>query len=261
MEASRQPVRPFDHARRRRGRGHRRVSLVHALGSRHADRRDAPVCAGGGHRNPSVVPAAWDAGIDMVFNTPNPKSGAGYLSMGWHEVGHIGVMVRPSRRLFRRAAGDRIPDLREAIVGASAVEHTGVTDRKPRGLRTPRTQQYLRWRFSRPQVEYGAIEAGDSIAVVRPGVRSGRTELVVSDVFGPQPAAALRKCAHSSRLSYLAGWFAAGSPERRGAIAAGMIPVPGVKTLRLVANPLRELPFDVTDLSVWDFATSDLELL
>ncbi len=36
-------------------------------------------------------------GIDMVFNTPNPKSGAGYLSMGWTEVGSIGVLAAPSR--------------------------------------------------------------------------------------------------------------------------------------------------------------------
>ncbi len=37
--------------------------------------------------------------------------------------------------------------------------------------------------------------------------------------------------------------------------------MPWVKALTLVAKPLRSLPFDVSDLAGWDFASSDLELL
>jgi hypothetical protein len=40
-----------------------------------------------------------------------------------------------------------------------------------------------------------------------------------------------------------------------------MIPVPGRRSLTLVANPLRELPIDVFELANWDLALSDLELL
>ena len=77
-------------------------------------------------------------GVDLVFNTPNPKSGAGYLSMGWVEVGPIGVMVWPTWRLARRTgSGDFLPDS-EAIVPES-VPALGieVDDRPAQGLRTP----------------------------------------------------------------------------------------------------------------------------
>jgi hypothetical protein len=40
-----------------------------------------------------------------------------------------------------------------------------------------------------------------------------------------------------------------------------MMPVPGVRSLTLVARPLRELPIDVLSLANWDLALSDLELL
>jgi hypothetical protein len=40
-----------------------------------------------------------------------------------------------------------------------------------------------------------------------------------------------------------------------------MLPVPGLKTLQLVALPLTELDTDPFDLRSWDIATSDLELL
>jgi hypothetical protein len=40
-----------------------------------------------------------------------------------------------------------------------------------------------------------------------------------------------------------------------------MLPVPGFKALQLMAKPLTQLRVDVFDLSSWDIATSDLELL
>ncbi len=207
----------------------------------------------------AAVDAARDADIDMVFNTPNPKSGAGYLSMGWQEVGHLGAMVRPSIRLLHHAT--TIPSLEDIFENPVLASDIEVQDRPARGLRTPRTAEYLRWRFSHPTARYGRVDRAGSTAVVRPNLRSGRPELVLADVFGPHPEAAIREITRRSRVGYLAGWFSPGSPERKAAILSGMVPLPGVKTLRLVANPLRTLPVDVTELSAWDLATSDLELL
>jgi GNAT superfamily N-acetyltransferase len=211
----------------------------------------------------SLTLAALDAaradGIDMVFNTPNPMSGGGYLSMGWREIGYIGAMVRPGMRMLHRSTS--IPTLDEVFDRAVAAAGLEVDDRPARGLRTPRTAAYLRWRFGHPTARYARIDASGSTVVVRPNLRNGRVELVVADVFGPHATAAIRTAARSAQAGYLAGWFAAGSPERKAAMSAGMIPLPGVKTLRLVAHPFRPLPIDVTNLSSWDFATSDLELL
>ena len=49
-------------------------------------------------------------GVDLVFNTPNEKSGAGYLTMGWKKVGPIGAMVRPSPRFLTATADGDNPE-------------------------------------------------------------------------------------------------------------------------------------------------------
>ncbi len=98
---------------------------------------------------------------------------------------------------------------------------------------------------------------------MRPNRRRGRKELVLSDLFGRRVAAA-RAAVAGSRAAYTASWFSKGSPERRAIVRAGLLPVPGVKALTLVARqltPLSELGIEVGDLRSWDLALSDLELL
>jgi GNAT superfamily N-acetyltransferase len=200
--------------------------------------------------------------MDLVFNTPNEKSGAGYLSMGWTEIGMIGVLARPSSRL----ATDRGPitdtEPENFLADPQPAIPLDVTDRAARGLRTPRNEAYLRWRFgSHPTARYFRVDSTDSTAVVRPNVRKGRRELIVGDVYGPRPRAALREAARKSRSGYVAAWFSPGSPERAAAIRSGLVPVPGVTALTLMARPLRDLDIDVTSMASWDLAISDLELL
>jgi GNAT superfamily N-acetyltransferase len=201
-------------------------------------------------------------GIDLVFNTPNEKSGAGYLKMGWREVGPVGVMVRPSLRLFSKARDDDATDPGRFIHDPVPAGPLELPDREPVGLRTPRTDAYRRWRFgSHPTAWYYQVEAEGSVAVVRPNVRNGRRELVLADVFGHKPGRAIRKCARHSRAAYLAGWFSPSSPDRRAAIRSGLLPVPGLRPLTLMARPLGDLDIDVFDMANWDLAVSDLELL
>ncbi len=210
----------------------------------------------------AAVEAARQDGVDLIFNTPNEKSGAGYLKMGWEEVGPIGVMVRPGLGLLRRHATEGIPKTEDLLPGSEPLDDfPPVTARPPRGLRTPRTDDYLRWRFTaHPTARYAAVGAGSGLAVVRPNLRRGRRELVLSELIGPGSAAA-RAAARRSRADYMIGWFSKGSPERSAAIAAGLVPIPKVAALTLVARPLRALPVDVTSPASWDLALSDLELL
>ncbi|HYN17692.1 MAG TPA: GNAT family N-acetyltransferase, partial [Actinomycetes bacterium] len=42
---------------------------------------------------------AMEGQVDLVFNTPNGKSGPGYLKLGWREVGRVPVAVRVRRPL------------------------------------------------------------------------------------------------------------------------------------------------------------------
>jgi hypothetical protein len=138
-----------------------------------------------------------------------------------------------------------------------------VPDRAPQGLRTPRIPAYLNWRFDRhPTAGYRVFEEGEGTTVLRPNLRHSRREMVVSDLFGEAAGHALRSVARATNAAYLAGWFSPGSPERHQALLAGMIPLPLVRALTLVARPLRsDLPWIVESLDHWDLALSDLELL
>jgi hypothetical protein len=211
----------------------------------------------------AAVGMATDSGIDLIFNTPNKASGPGYIKMGWEEVGPIGVMIRPLLSRSRAAPEDSAPDPEEFFDhdSTSPAGHP-IVDRNPLGLRTQRTPEYMQWRFAgHPTARYRSITNDGETAIVRPNHRSGRKEVVVSELFGNVGGSIVRRTARISSASYLAGWFSSGTRERKAAVRGGMIPVPGVSALTLVANPLRTLPVDVFDLSEWDISLGDLELL
>lgn len=213
----------------------------------------------------TVLDVARAEGVDLVFNTPNKQSRPGYLGMGWRDVATLGLLFRPRLGSALVPATGEIPSISTVAPRAIRVfdPSMGDVDRPPLGLRTPRTGQYLRWRFnSHPTAPYGWIPSDDGGGLMaRVGVRRGRTELVISDLLGSPTAHVIRDVASRSRARYLAAWFSPGSPERKTALRGGMIPVPWPKTLNLVALPLSDLRLDVFDLRSWDLSTSDLELL
>jgi GNAT superfamily N-acetyltransferase len=117
--------------------------------------------------------------VDLVFNTPNEKSGAGYLSMGWKEVGQVGVMARPSPRLVTDRRPGPVTEPERFLAEPKPAIPLAVADRAPRGLRTPRTDAYLKWRFgSHPSARYFRVDSSDSRAR---GGRRVRAAAVVGD--------------------------------------------------------------------------------
>jgi GNAT superfamily N-acetyltransferase len=212
----------------------------------------------------AAVEAAHDDGVHMIFNTPNPKSGAGYLKMGWSEVGRIGIQIRPTLRVIKGEADpDVLPDPSSWLRTVTQAADLPAGSRPAEGLRTARDTAYLAWRFEQhPTANYFQAGTPEGTAVLRPNVRNHRRELVVSDLLGPDLRAAARAAVRTSKADYLAGWFSPGSPERRAAVLAGLLPVPKVTSLTLVCRPLLDdLPVDPLSLSSWDLALSDLELL
>lgn len=213
----------------------------------------------------TVLEVARSEGVQLVFNTPNERSASGYLSMGWHEVDRIRVMARLRLGSAVVPGSSAPPAIAELAPKARPLVDSPLiaADRKPVGLRTPRSDRYLHWRFSsHPTASYGVIwDTHDTVAIARAAERGGRSELVVSDLLGSKNAAAIRNLARSARSRYLAGWFSPRTPERRAAMLAGMLPLPAVRPLRLVALPLADIGIDVFDLRSWDLSTSDLELL
>jgi GNAT superfamily N-acetyltransferase len=203
-------------------------------------------------------------GVDLVFNTPNPRSGAGYLSMGWQEVGWVDVLVRPRLTRRTRSPADSLPTLGTGMPGVEPFVHPSITDRDPLGLRTPRSPTYLAWRFAgHPTARYGWLPSatGSGGAVARVGLRGGHPETVLSDLLGDAGPREVRAVIRASRTHHVAGFFSRRRPERRHAMAGGMVPAPWMRTLRLVALPLTGLATNALDLGSWDLATSDLELL
>lgn len=206
------------------------------------------------------VEIARDDGVDMIFNTPNEKSKPGYLKMGWQEVAPIGAMVRPALTMVSRHGG-RDLDPAQYLHDPAPVIVDDLSDRPPNGLRTPRTPDYLAWRFAgHPSARYFVTGDASGSAVVRPNLRNGRRELVLADVFGT-PSAAVKSAIAARTDSYLATWFSPGTAERSAVLRQGFLPVPGVAALQLVMRPLRDLPAAFSSIESWDVAVSDFELL
>jgi GNAT superfamily N-acetyltransferase len=210
-----------------------------------------------------AVDTARAEGVDLVFNTPNRRSGAGYRAMGWSEVGRIGVMVRPSSRMVLAPFGhDHSNDVSGFVRGDPAAAMSSPVPPDPSGLHTPRTAEYLRWRFAdNPIARYVCITTSGGTAMLRPNLRSGFREVVISDVWGADLSDPMRHAVRAARGDYVVGTFPKGSPARKAAMRAGLWPVPGVTALTLLALPLREIGLDIRDIGAWRFTMSDLELL
>ena len=201
-------------------------------------------------------------GVDLIFNTPNPKSAAGYLKMGWVGVGPIGVLARPSLRVLRSGHSSHPIDPERFLASPRPAELGNEADCAPLGLRTPRTDEYRAWRFEQhPTARYFRVDHAGGSAMLRPNIRNGRRELVVSEISGANQRKVLRRVIDASRADYLAAWWSKGTPERRAARQAGMVPIPKMVALNLVCRPLRPLTTTVNSLASWDLALSDLELL
>jgi GNAT superfamily N-acetyltransferase len=199
-------------------------------------------------------------GVHLVFNTPNADSGAGYRSMGWKDVQPIGAFVRPKRPW--RGSVDPGTDRSAFIPGGESPAPPDLPDRPPMGLRTVRSAAYRNWRFAdHPTAGYRMVRSGNGAVMLRPNVRSGRAEVVVSDLIGDISPKAFRSAARASDSHYLVSWFSGGSPERAASTSAMFLPVPKLTALTQVALPLVDLDVDVFDPKSWDLATGDLELL
>jgi hypothetical protein len=218
--------------------------------------------------------------VDLIFNTPNERSGPGYLKMGWRPVGRVPVGVRV-RRPLRFAAG--LPSLRAGAeppgAGAPRVEAPPAADAlngagpllpelrpEPRRLTTPRHLNYLRWRYAAAPFDYRAVseERGGrpaGLAVFRLRPRGPLWEASVTDLLVPPgdrgrlARSLLRPVARSGAVDHLTCSFPPGSDAGRAARGTGFLPAPwGPRLVVPVSGP------DPADLSSWGLSLGDLEI-
>jgi GNAT superfamily N-acetyltransferase len=221
---------------------------------------------------------ALDGEVDLVFNTPNAKSGPGYLKLGWREVGRVPVAVRVRRplRLLGARRLDPPPAPPVAAEPAARVLERGeevarLLAREPaaRGLATPRDLTYLRWRYgAAPLLDYRAVTeerggelAGLALFRVRP--RGGLWETTIAEVLaggdGRTARRLLRRVAAAAPVDHLTLHAPARSRLARAAAAGGFLRSPA--GIRLVVRPFHDgLRPDPTDLGAWALSLGDLEV-
>jgi len=210
----------------------------------------------------SAVAELTAAGYDAVFNTPNAASRPGYLKMGWTALGRPAIAARPrdpraaARMARSRAAAEKWSE--PTTVGRpalEALESPGLesllaTLPVPGGWSTPRTLDFLRWRYGFEPLNYRAVEVRGGLAVFRVRRRGPSREVALCEWLAPGPD---RKA--------LAGLVRAAGDYVMAAdlgLTHGLVPLPGlgpVVTWRPLARAevpgLRDLGFRLGDLELF----------
>ena len=227
------------------------------------------------------------AETDLVFNTPNNRSGPGYLKLGWRQVGRIGVSARVRRPLrFLRGlrsarTGGPVPlspsipveaeVAREALTETEALSSLLERAGRPGGRwATPKDAAFLRWRYGEaPLLDYRAVRemrqgrlAGLALFRVRP--RGGLWQCSIVDVITEEgdlrtARRLLRRAATAASVDYAALRWPSRSTVSQAATRSGFVPMPG--GLTLVVNTLSEgLAPDPTDQRSWALSLGDMEV-
>lgn len=224
--------------------------------------------------------------VDLVFNTPNHKSGPGYLKMGWVIAGEVPVSVRirhPIRfvrgaRSFREAEppdrdrphldadpANSVLDDERAIV--QLLEESQLRDGR---LATPRTIDYLKWRYgSAPGLDYRAVPherngrlVGLAFFRVRP--RGPLWESTVCDLIClPDDGSTTRRLLHdvmrAARVDHVTTHFPTGTVQKKGATRLGFLRSPA--GMQLMVNKLQPTgASDPAQLGSWALTLGDLEV-
>lgn len=222
--------------------------------------------------------------VDLVFNTPNPESLAGYKKMGWQVVGDLRPTVRVSRPFGRppssggaedtsRMAHPMIaaPTATECLADDEGLVRLIETAEVPvAGLSTPLSAGYLRWRYgAAPLLDYHAVreeQRGElvGVALFRPRRQGRRWGLVVSQILvRPGDARTARSLLKRVRCSTHPAFVATLFPRRSTAARAtrSLLSIPSPRTITLAVNPLRaDLRPDPLLRSSWALSTGDLEV-
>jgi hypothetical protein len=224
--------------------------------------------------------------VQFIFNTPNAKSRAGYMKLGWQNLGRPNIWVKPLRpfRLFRQKLTNApldgrvaCPDTRRCagnlLADATLDAHlTAIPAR--REITAPRTQPYLLWRYAAvPGFEYCATwqlsGADTAIVIHRTKARSRALEFRICEfIVGPTRTAlrngrrVLREALQASASDYATAMARLDSAEARVLAACGFLPVPHagpVFTVRPLIAGAVAMP-DPTRRSSWRLSLGALEL-
>lgn len=230
-----------------------------------------------------LIEVSHQDGVDFIFNTPNEKSRPGYLKLGWSDYGRPTLWVR-ARSLVSMARRTTAPtaetDLsgfgltraRDLPAASWSTATMGVLTSTNRYIATPRTLEYLEWRYAHcPGRPYWIAQGGPGneayLMVLSPIVRRGVQELRVCELLlgeGRQSEITARRrlvsLAKQSRAQLVVGANPGDRRIRSLFLRAGMFPIPrsgpGVTVNRLSSTALPEkssvrLAYSLGDLELF----------
>lgn len=126
----------------------------------------------------------------FVFNTPNDKSRPGYLKMGWISLGKINIKIIPTylyglKYLFLKSENYTIP-IDEHQLQLLCEQHNEKM-RNGLGLFTPKSFNYLNWRYATNPIQSYEIVAGENWYLAM-HVKKHKffNELRISEVLGAE---------------------------------------------------------------------------
>jgi GNAT superfamily N-acetyltransferase len=210
-------------------------------------------------------------GTDIVFNTPNGKSGPGYRKMGWVAVAPLSAGIRPNGlagalRLAKFAAGRPVQELplpasadwsNFTLSNWAGLAKAWQSD----GLATDWTPESLAWRLaSCPVASYHPVVLdGKLLGAVRVHSRKGLREGVLSVAPNISVGTALRALPSEvrERIDYFVWRPTASGARWPDLLRQGALPIPK-PVLHLHS---REVNSPVPPAEQWHLRFSDLELL
>lgn len=212
-----------------------------------------------------------DDGTDIVFNTPNGKSGPGYRKMGWVAVAPLSAGIRPNGmagalRLAMYATGRPVQELPLPAPaewsGFSQADWSGLAQAwQSEGLATDWTPDSLAWRLAAcPVASYHPVVVnGKLLGAVRVHSRKGLREGVLSLAPRITLGAALLSLPTEvrERIDYFVWRPTASSASWPDLLWQGALPIPK-PVLHLHS---REVNSPVPAAEQWHLRFSDLELL
>lgn len=241
----------------------------------------------------ALVEEMRQEGVSFVFNTPNASSGPGYLKMKWVNTGRTSPLIRPLRPLHLLGSLVAKPRANGTGNGAAPAARTAPTatrigelfrepaldgflrvlDREERRLRTPRSRDYLQWRYRDiPGGIYDALWEFDgtdgAVLIFRQKHRRGFTELRFCELLvGPSRRSAaigralLRQAVADTEADYASAMAASGTAEQRVVLGSGFLPAPRLGPI-LTVRSLNALASGLDPLKRpnWRVSLGDLEL-
>jgi GNAT superfamily N-acetyltransferase len=209
----------------------------------------------------AAVAELTSAGFDSVFNTPNNQSRPGYLKMGWTELGRptVGVLPRGPRAALRMARSRQAAEKwsEPTTVGQPAgdvlcgggLRAVLAALPEPPGWATPRTAEYLRWRYGFEPLHYRALEVQGGLAIFRVRRRGPSREVALCEWLAPGPdRRALRRLVDAAGDYLVACGLG---------LSHGLVPLPGLGPV-VTWRPLARS--GVVGLGELDLGLGDLEL-